>query len=62
MMISNIFGRRLFSHSSKQLIDMELDYGCHNYGPLPVVAAKGQGALLWDVEGFILIIFRQAVL
>lgn len=30
---------------------MELQYGCHNYGPLPVVAARGQGALIWDVEG-----------
>lgn len=30
---------------------MELQFGCHNYGPLPIVAAKGQGALIWDVEG-----------
>ena len=50
-MISKILNRNLFSHSSKQLIDLEHQFGCHNYGPLPIVAARGQGALIWDVEG-----------
>ena len=37
--------------SSQQAIDMENKYGAHNYHPLPVVLAKGEGAFLWDVEG-----------
>lgn len=26
-------------------------YGCHNYAPWPVVAARGEGPFIWDVEG-----------
>ncbi len=26
-------------------------YGAHNYHPLPVVLAKGEGVFVWDVEG-----------
>ncbi|WP_439489275.1 ornithine--oxo-acid transaminase [Algoriphagus sp.] len=37
--------------SSKQAIDLEDKYGAHNYHPLPVVLAKGEGVFLWDVEG-----------
>jgi len=37
--------------SSKQAMEMEDKYGAHNYHPLPVVLSKGQGALVWDVEG-----------
>jgi ornithine--oxo-acid transaminase len=37
--------------SSQQLIDLEDKYGAHNYHPLPVVLAKGEGVYLWDVEG-----------
>ncbi len=37
--------------SSQQAIDMENKYGAHNYHPLPVVLARGEGAFLWDVEG-----------
>lgn len=32
-------------------IDLEEDYGTHNYHPLPVVIAKGEGVYVWDVEG-----------
>lgn len=32
-------------------MQLEEKYGAHNYHPLPVVLAKGQGALVWDVEG-----------
>lgn len=38
-------------HSSKQAIALEDKYGAHNYHPLPVVLAKGEGVYLWDVEG-----------
>lgn len=37
--------------SSQQAIDTEEKYGAHNYHPLPVVLNRGEGVLLWDVEG-----------
>nr|WP_111672393.1 ornithine--oxo-acid transaminase [Algoriphagus litoralis] len=37
--------------SSKQAIHLEEKYGAHNYHPLPVVLARGEGVFLWDVEG-----------
>ena len=37
--------------NSKNIIDLELKYGAHNYHPLPVVLKKGEGVFLWDVEG-----------
>jgi ornithine--oxo-acid transaminase len=37
--------------SSHEAIQLEEKYGAHNYHPLPVVLAKGEGVYLWDVEG-----------
>jgi ornithine--oxo-acid transaminase len=37
--------------SSKEAIQLENKFGAHNYHPLPVVLAKGEGVFLWDVEG-----------
>ncbi|WP_372472794.1 ornithine--oxo-acid transaminase [Capnocytophaga sp. ARDL2] len=37
--------------SSQQLIELENQYGAHNYHPLPVVLSKGEGVFVWDVEG-----------
>lgn len=37
--------------SSQQAITLEDQYGAHNYHPLPVVLARGEGVFLWDVEG-----------
>jgi len=37
--------------SSQQAIELEEEYGAHNYHPLPVVLSKGEGVFLWDVEG-----------
>ncbi|MBU45946.1 MAG: ornithine--oxo-acid transaminase, partial [Flavobacteriales bacterium] len=37
--------------SSKDYIALEDKYGAHNYHPLPVVLAKGEGVFVWDVEG-----------
>ena len=37
--------------SSLQAIEMEERFGAHNYHPLPVVLARGEGVFLWDVEG-----------
>ena len=38
-------------NSSDKAIDLEDRYGAHNYHPLPVVLAKGEGVYVWDVEG-----------
>lgn len=37
--------------SSLQAIELEKRHGAHNYHPLPVVLARGEGVFLWDVEG-----------
>lgn len=37
--------------NSKAYIDLEDQYGAHNYHPLPVVLKKGKGVYVWDVEG-----------
>ncbi len=37
--------------NSQQAIDLEDQYGAHNYHPLPVVLARGEGVYVWDVEG-----------
>ncbi|MEL6392299.1 MAG: ornithine--oxo-acid transaminase [Bacteroidota bacterium] len=37
--------------NSQHYIDLEHQYGAHNYHPLPVVLSKGEGVHLWDVEG-----------
>lgn len=39
------------SNKSATYIDLENQYGAHNYHPLPVVLEKGEGVFLWDVEG-----------
>ena len=37
--------------SSKELMELEDKFGAHNYHPLGVVIAKGEGVHVWDVEG-----------
>lgn len=37
--------------SSKEAIELEDQYGAHNYHPLPVVLSRGEGVFLWDPEG-----------
>jgi ornithine--oxo-acid transaminase len=34
-----------------RLIELEQQYGAHNYRPLPVVLERGEGVYVWDVEG-----------
>lgn len=36
--------------NAKKYIDQEDKYGAHNYHPLPVVLAKGEGIYVWDVD------------
>jgi ornithine--oxo-acid transaminase len=37
--------------STQEAIELEDQYGAHNYHPLPVVLAKGEGVFVWDPEG-----------
>lgn len=39
------------NRNSQYYIDLEDQYGAHNYHPLPVVLDKGEGVYVWDVEG-----------
>lgn len=39
------------NRSSNEYIALEDRYGAHNYHPIPVVLAKGEGVYVWDVEG-----------
>lgn len=36
---------------SDYLMELEDNYGAHNYHPIPVVLERGNGVLVWDVEG-----------
>lgn len=37
--------------TSERAMELEDKYGAHDYHPLPVVLARGEGVHLWDVEG-----------
>ncbi|KAJ1939069.1 ornithine aminotransferase, partial [Linderina macrospora] len=37
--------------TSQEAMDLENKYGAHNYHPLPVVIARGEGVHVWDPEG-----------
>lgn len=39
------------SSNTQAYIELEDRYGAHNYHPLPVVLAKGEGIYVWDVDG-----------
>ena len=37
--------------STDGYISLENNFGAHNYHPIPVVLARGEGVFVWDVEG-----------
>jgi ornithine--oxo-acid transaminase len=39
------------SAKQQKFIDLEDNYGAHNYHPLPVVLERGEGVHVWDVDG-----------
>src|SRR5271157_322257 len=43
--------RDLPSVDDQHFMNLERSYGAHNYHPLPVVLARGEGAWVWDVNG-----------
>ena len=54
-MLSNqflrFFGGRDQMNPTELVINLEDEFGAHNYHPLPVVLSKGEGVYLWDVAG-----------
>ena len=42
---------QILSSKSEEVIVKENKYGAHNYHPLPVVLARGEGVYVWDVDG-----------
>lgn len=43
--------KSIISSVTEQYLQKEEQYGAHNYHPLPVVLARGEGVYVWDVEG-----------
>jgi ornithine--oxo-acid transaminase len=39
------------THTTLSFLELENQYGAHNYHPLPVVLSRGLGVYVWDVEG-----------
>ncbi|HUP12006.1 MAG TPA: ornithine--oxo-acid transaminase [Niastella sp.] len=39
------------SDKTKYYLDLEEQFGAHNYHPLPVVLQKGEGVYVWDIDG-----------
>uniref|UniRef100_A0A914UWF1 Ornithine aminotransferase n=1 Tax=Plectus sambesii TaxID=2011161 RepID=A0A914UWF1_9BILA len=44
-------GGNVANITSAQIFEREKKYGAHNYKPLPVAIARGEGVHVWDVEG-----------
>ncbi|WP_109700157.1 ornithine--oxo-acid transaminase [Chitinophaga deserti] len=39
------------TEKAQHFLDLEDQFGAHNYHPLPVVLTKGEGVFVWDVDG-----------
>ena len=39
------------STNTQHYLDLEEQYGAHNYHPIPVVLNRGEGVFVWDVDG-----------
>ncbi|HEX4850600.1 MAG TPA: ornithine--oxo-acid transaminase [Puia sp.] len=40
-----------FTDKTLHYLQLEDEFGAHNYHPLPVVLTKGEGVFVWDVDG-----------
>ena len=45
------FPKKKKMRTTAEYIELEDKYGAHNYHPLPVVLAKGEGVFVWDTDG-----------
>jgi ornithine--oxo-acid transaminase len=50
-LLLHLFMVSTLSEKTKHYLDLEEQYGAHNYHPLPVVLEKGEGVYVWDVDG-----------
>ena len=50
----------LEKNSATEIINLENQYGAHNYHPLPVVLSRGEGVYVWDTEGKVYYDFLSA--
>ncbi|MFX6803873.1 aminotransferase class III-fold pyridoxal phosphate-dependent enzyme, partial [Acinetobacter baumannii] len=41
----------LNTNKTNHYLQLEDQFGAHNYHPIPVVLERGEGVFLWDVEG-----------
>jgi ornithine--oxo-acid transaminase len=41
----------MLSEKTRQFLELEEQFGAHNYHPVPVVLERGEGIFLWDVDG-----------
>jgi len=39
------------SEKTQYYLQLEENFGAHNYHPLPVVLERGEGVFVWDVDG-----------
>ncbi len=39
------------SATTQYYLELEEQYGAHNYHPIPVVLNRGEGVFVWDVDG-----------
>jgi ornithine--oxo-acid transaminase len=42
---------RAFARKNQDLVDLDYEVVCHNYGCLPVAIDRGERIYVWDVEG-----------
>lgn len=47
----HLFMVSTLSNKTKYYLELEEQFGAHNYHPLPVVLNKGEGVYVWDVDG-----------
>lgn len=40
----------MVTSNTEKFIEREMNYGAHNYHPLPVVLNRGEGVFVWDVD------------
>ncbi len=50
----------LEKNNASEIINLENQYGAHNYHPLPVVLSRGEGVYVWDTEGKVYYDFLSA--
>ena len=40
-----------FVNTASEAMELEDQFGAHNYHPIPVVISRGEGVYVWDIDG-----------